>query len=107
MGNDDLSTLCSTYNPNEIAYFKMILHLIMESDPCEDFFTVSSTAVLNLATLASTTESTTTFSSFKKTCAEIALGKFVDDHWLYITRYPDRSNPKSFIFPFLEEVNSG
>ena len=88
MGNDDLSTLCSVYNPNEIAYFKMIIGLIMESDPSTDFYTASSTSILNAATSASTSsEAATTFSSFKKTDAEVSLGKFVDDHWLYRTRY--------------------
>ena len=82
MGNDDLSTLCSVYNPNEIAYFKMIIGLIMESDPSTDFYTASSTSILNAATSASTSsEAATTFSSFKKTDAEVSLGKFVDDHW--------------------------
>ncbi len=72
-GSDDISKLATTFNPNEIAYFKKIVELLMTKDRAK--FELSTTDALNAS-------GNIPGVSLSKSMAEKIIHRFVDDKWL-------------------------
>ncbi|KAJ3027486.1 UNVERIFIED_CONTAM: Non-structural maintenance of chromosomes element 1 [Siphonaria sp. JEL0065] len=70
---DDLSQLATTLNPNEIAFFKRLIYLIMTAD--DDVFCISTTDALRESKVA----------KLKVTDTEALLDSFVEGGWLELS----------------------